>query len=402
MTPQSRGGRRRSSAGARTRRRRATRARDWQRAVDGLSRPLARAARVAAEDVMKVKRGERVVIVTNPEREVFLISAALYDAVVAAGGEPSLLVQPRKTSLDMAADAIIHALRSEPEVIISISAGKLGKDRFGLERPYTFKGDQGKWSHIFNGLLGVGKTRAFWSPGVTLDAFVRTVPVDYALMRKRARKLKTALDRGDRVRIQAPGGTDVEIGLRGRKALLDDGSFWKPGTGGNLPAGETFVSPANYDAEGVLVFDGSLSVVDGGAFVPRKPVQVEVHRGRVVKVSGGAGGRRFEASLRAGEEMAHRMRGRPGWPARRVESYERNARHLGELGIGLNPAARVTGNMLEDEKILGTCHIAIGANYDLDAEAFIHLDCIIQSPTVTVLSKTGREREIMRRGKVLV
>ena len=57
---------------------------------------------------------------------------------------------------------------------------------------------------------------------------------------------------------------------------------------------------------------------------------------------------------------------------------------LSFLGIGLNPRARVTGNMLEDEKILGTCHFAIGSNYDDDAEAFIHLDCLVNKPTITV------------------
>jgi leucyl aminopeptidase (aminopeptidase T) len=357
---------------------------------------------VAVRDVLRLKRREQVLIVTNPDQEVLQISAALYAAAAGTGAEPSLIVQPRKTSLDMAADTVLHALRSEPEVIISISAAKMGKDRFGLARPYAFKGQKGRWAHIFNALLGAKRARAFWSPAVTLDTFIRTVPVDYTVMRRRARALKRALDAADRVHITAPGGTDVEIGLRGRKALLDDGSFWKPGSGGNLPAGETFISPANYDAEGVLVFDGSLSLADGGAFVPARPVTAQVRQGLVVAVRGGAGAERFESSLRAGEAMARRMSGRPGWSARRVAAYERNARHLGELGIGLNPAARVTGNMLEDEKILGTCHVAVGANYDLDAEAFIHLDCIVKSPSITAVTARGQHREIMRVGEILV
>lgn len=415
----------------------------WRRTLGVFPRGLARAADVAIRDVMRVAVNERVVIVTNPETDVLQISAALADAVTAIGADVVVVVQPRRTLLDMASDAVIHAMRSEPEVIISISAAKLGKDRFGLERPYCFeykkgkkeekeekagkeekvkkeeKGEKGekeekgknegkeekgtkvKRSHIFDALLAAGKSRAFWSPAVTLDTFIRTVPVDYALMRRRARKLKTSLDGAEGVHISAPGGTDVEIGLRGRKAFLDDGAFRKPGSGGNLPAGETFISPALYNAEGVLVFDGSLAIVDGGAFVPRRPVTVEIKKGRAVRVTGGKGAARFEASLRSGEEMARSMRSRKGWPGRRVDSYEKNARHLGELGIGLNPRARVTGNMLEDEKILGTCHVAFGANYDNDAEAFIHLDCIVKSPTIAVIGKTGRRREIMRRGRIL-
>ncbi len=374
----------------------------WKPAPTDRPRALARAAAVAIGEVMRVRRGERVLIVTNPEHDVFMISQALFEAAAAVGGAPTVIVQPRKTSLDMASDEVIHALRSEPEVIVSISAAKLGKDRYGLAKPYAFKGVKGKWSHIFDALMGVKKSRAFWSPSVTLDSFVRTVPVDYARMRRQARAVKRVLDAAARVHISSPGGSDIEIGLRGRKARLDDGSFWKPGTGGNLPAGEAFISPALHDAEGVLVFDGSLSVVQGGAIVPARPVTVEVERGRALRVRGGAGAKQFEASLRAGEEMAGRMKGHKGWTLPRVRSYERNARHLGELGIGLNPAARVTGNMLEDEKILGTCHIAIGANYDLDAEAFIHLDCIVKSPTITAIGSTGQRRTLMRRGAIVV
>jgi len=363
---------------------------------------IKQAARVAIEDVLRVRKGERVVIVTNPDRDVRTLSDALYEASTARGADTVIVVQPRRTSLDQASDAVIHALRSGPDVVISMSAEKLGKDRFGLEKPYRFKGHKGSWTHIFNALKETGRARAFWSPSTNLDMFARTVPVDYAWMRRTARKLKRALDAADRVQILAPGGTDIEIGVRGRKALPDDGAFWKPGSGGNLPAGETYISPANYDAEGLLVFDGSLAVADGGgAFVPRKPVACHVSGGRVTEVRGGAGARRFEKSLRLGEAAARKMRGKPGWNERKVAAYERNARHLGEIGIGLNPAARVTGNMLEDEKILGTCHIAIGANYDNDAEAFTHLDCVIQSPTIITISPRGRLKMIMEAGKIL-
>ena len=57
--------------------------------------------------------------------------------------------------------------------------------------------------------------------------------------------------------------------------------------------------------------------------------------------------------------------------------------------------------MLEDEKILGTCHIAIGANYDEDAEAFIHLDCLVKHPTIQAVMKDGRRRKLMREGELI-
>lgn len=375
---------------------------DWKSLLGAGPKGLARAAKTAVEQVLRVKKGEKVLIVTNPEKDVFVISAALYEAAMARGADVNIMVQPRRTSLDMASDAVIHAIRSEPDVVMSISADKLGKDRFGLVKPYRFKGVKGAWPSIFNALMAAKKMRSFWSPSVTLDTFVRTVAVDYAKMRKDAKKIKKALDWADWIRITSKGGSDIEISLRNRAARVDDGSFWKPGEGGNLPAGETYISPANYSSNGVLVFDGSLSTADGGgAFVPKKSVRLEVKDGLVVKVGGGAGAKRFEKSLILGEKAALKMKGKPGWPKAKVDSYFKNARHLGEVGIGLNPKARVTGNMLEDEKILSTCHIAIGSNYDDDAEAFIHLDCIVKKPTIVAAPLKGKEKLVMKNGVIL-
>jgi leucyl aminopeptidase (aminopeptidase T) len=67
----------------------------------------------------------------------------------------------------------------------------------------------------------------------------------------------------------------------------------------------------------------------------------------------------------------------------KAREYARNARNIGEFGIGLNPKARIVGNVLEDEKVLGTVHFALGSNYDQDALALIHSDGIIKNPTVT-------------------
>lgn len=374
----------------------------WKKVLPTRPRGLDRAALTAVRDVLKVKSGEKVLLITNPEPEVFGISAAIYDAAAAYGADVNVIVQDRRGQLDFASDAVIHALRSEPDVAISLSASKLGKDRFGLEKAYRFKGVKGSWPHVFNALMGAKMLRSFWSPSITMDTFARTVPVDYAQMRKDAAKLKRALDAATHVHVSSPGGTDLELSIEGRKARVDDGAFHTPGSGGNLPAGETYVSPANYTARGVIVFDGSVAVADGGgAFVPKKPVTVEIEGGRAVRLTGGAGARRLERSLVLGEEAALEQKGKSGWSDSRVEAYRFNARHLGELGIGLNPRARVTGNMLEDEKILGTCHFAIGANYDDDAEAFIHLDCLVNKPTITV-SKGGRgkPKAIMRAGVI--
>jgi leucyl aminopeptidase (aminopeptidase T) len=84
-----------------------------------------------------------------------------------------------------------------------------------------------------------------------------------------------------------------------------------------------------------------------------------------------------------------------------VEGYVRNARSIGELGVGLNRKAKIVANMLEDEKVYGTCHFAVGSNYDGDADALIHLDGLVKRPTITTINKGGREDDIMVDGRLV-
>ena len=83
-------------------------------------------------------------------------------------------------------------------------------------------------------------------------------------------------------------------------------------------------------------------------------------------------------------------------PERQGSVYRRNARNIGEFGIGLNPAAVITGNMLEDEKAFHTCHFAIGENYDNDAPALIHLDGIVREPTIKIAYEDGSMQTILQ------
>lgn len=72
----------------------------------------------------------------------------------------------------------------------------------------------------------------------------------------------------------------------------------------------------------------------------------------------------------------------------KAEVYLEITTHLGE--IGLNPLAVISRNMLENEKVYGTCHLAIGANYDEDAHSINnHYDCLIKNPTINVF-RNGR------------
>ena len=363
---------------------------------DSATGPLREAARIAIEDSLKVREGEQVLIISNPVPDVAAIAGALYDASLHAGGRPTLIFQPVKNQLAFAEPAVIAAFGAKPEVVISLSAEKLGKDQQAIASPYSHNGAQ--YDHIFHlQQYGEKSCRAFWSPSTTLESFVRTVPVDYAEMRRRCAAIKETLDRAVTVHVTAPGGTDISIGLRGREAKSDDGDFSRPGSGGNLPAGETFISPENGAAQGRICFDGSISVNDGDIII-HTPIECAVEHGFVTTVRGGDEAAALLHTIEAAERNAREFERTGKLPAGSGEIYARNARNIGELGIGLNPAARISGQMLEDEKAFRTCHFAIGMNYDEDAPCLIHLDGLVKTPTITAVFEDGSERIIEQEG----
>ena len=359
---------------------------------------LQEAARIAIEVSLKVQKGEQVLIISNPRPDVAAIAEALYDASLDAGGRPVLLFQPVKRQIAFAEPAALAAFNAKPEVVISLSDEKLGKDPRGIASPYEYNGV--KYDHIFHvQQYGEKSCRAFWSPSTTIESFIRTVPIDYAELQHRCDVIKQVLDKAEQVHVTAPGGTDIVIGLRGREAKSDDGNFSAPGSGGNLPAGETFISPENGTAQGRICFDGSISI-DEGEIIINTPIECIVKNGFVVEIHGGEEAAQLLRTIEAAEVNAHTFEREGKLPSGSGDLYARNARNIGELGIGLNPAARITGKMLEDEKAFRTCHFAIGMNYDEDAPSLIHLDGLVKSPTITALFADGTEQVIEKDGEL--
>ncbi|MEM2679549.1 MAG: hypothetical protein QXU01_03945, partial [Candidatus Hadarchaeales archaeon] len=82
-----------------------------------------------------------------------------------------------------------------------------------------------------------------------------------------------------------------------------------------------------------------------------------------------------------------------------VSKVGKNARNLAEFGIGTNKMARFSGSVLEEEKIVGTCHIALGDNstFGGNVRAGVHIDCVMLKPTVEIDG-----RVILQDGRLLV
>ena len=164
-------------------------------------------AQTVIEDVCKIKKGEKVLIIANPETSV--IAQNLFTSALDSGAKPTLIYHTKKTSADFAEETVVGAIKSEPDVIFSISEIKLGKDEKAIASPY--KAADGKlYDNTFDWLLSEKKSiRAVWTPGRTEDMFNRTVNIDYKLLGERCKKLCEKYENAVSVHVTSPGGTDI-------------------------------------------------------------------------------------------------------------------------------------------------------------------------------------------------
>ncbi len=354
-------------------------------------------AKTVVEEVCKIKKGEKVLIIANPETSN--IAQSLYLASQEAGASTTLMFQQKKSSMDCAEEAVVGAIKSEPNVIFSISAVKLGKDRAAQAKPYVAQ-DGKTYDSTFDYLLdGKKSIRAVWTPGLTEDMFERTVKIDYRLLGERCNKLCAKYENAVSVHVTSPNGTDITVGVKGRKGLLDNGDFSLPGSGGNIPAGEVFISPVVGSCCGKIVFDGSMTFSDGDSIL-ETPIEVTVEEGFVKDIKGGEEAKRLLKDISAAEKEAFALEKNGKLPLGQGAIYSKNARNIGELGIGLNPCATITGNMLEDEKAFRTCHFAIGQNFDNDAPSLIHFDGVVRNPTIEITYEDGKTCLILDKGEL--
>jgi leucyl aminopeptidase (aminopeptidase T) len=82
-----------------------------------------------------------------------------------------------------------------------------------------------------------------------------------------------------------------------------------------------------------------------------------------------------------------------------LSAHGTDGTNVAELGIGTNEKAILTGNVLEDEKIMGTCHVAFGASAAIGGEVQVpvHLDCVVMKPDLSIDGEP-----IVRAGELLV
>jgi leucyl aminopeptidase (aminopeptidase T) len=195
---------------------------------------------------------------------------------------------------------------------------------------------------------------------VTEEMLARLMNGDLEEMRRRGWAIVNVMNRGARVRITDANGTDLSFSIEGRDGIVDAGELSGRGAFGNLPCGEGFIAPVEGTAEGTLVVDGSIAAIG----LVDSPVRLTVEAGHLTGATGDEGARLMELLTPHGPDGTN----------------------VAELGIGTNEEAILTGNILEDEKIFGTAHVAFGASAGIGGtvQVPVHLDVVVKEPTVEI------------------
>jgi len=187
-----------------------------------------------------------------------------------------------------------------------------------------------------------------------------TVLRDWEALADEMAQLKDLLDDGSEVRLVGEQ-TDLTMSIDGRLAVNSAASVAYDSH--NLPSGEVFTAPTA--TEGEVTFDVPMTVE--GTRV--RDVRLAFEDGEVVDYSAAQG----EATI--GE----------------VLDTDAGAGRLGELGVGMNRGVdRITDNILFDEKMGGTVHLALGRAYDACVPDGTGNDSAVHVDLITDLRESGR------------
>ncbi|WP_028549010.1 aminopeptidase [Paenibacillus sp. UNC451MF] len=195
-------------------------------------------------------------------------------------------------------------------------------------------------------------------PGITEDMFLEgAIAADYSQVKQLTNEVTELLTKGSRVRIEKDGYA-LSFSIAERQGIPSTGVYVNPGESGNLPSGEAYIAPVEGSGSGQIQIDGSIA----GIGKLSSPVLLTVEQGRIVQ----AEGQEAEPLLRI--------------------LGDGDGRQLGEFGIGTNNKARITGVVLEDEKVYGTIHVAFGSNNTFGGtiSAGVHIDGVVTKPNVFI------------------
>ena len=296
-------------------------------------------ARIAVNQCMNVKKDEKVIIITDKKMPVEL-SEALAKAIKEVGANCRIELIPLREINGTEPSQGIAELMKTPDALFILTSWSL-----------SHTAARRNASEVGVRIASMPKVTEFSFTGGGLTADYREVKRLTEIMAKKLEKAK-------KIKITSDNGTDFTAIVEGREWVKDDGMIHQKGNFCNLPAGEVAVAPLEGTSRGTIV-------IDKMAFYGER-IKYTVKNGFVENIEG---------SERLEKE---------------VNKVGKLARNIAEIGIGTNPKARIIGNILEDEKVFGTVHIAIGNSLSLHGkvDVSLHIDGIILNPTVEADEET--------------
>lgn len=307
---------------------------------------LASVAHRVVSEYLSMKPGEDLLVVADT-RTSPSIPEALAGQAHAVGAIPTIVVMtPRRRSGEEPPAPIGEAMRAADAVVAVASRSMYHTEAKGAAQRAGVRG-------CFN----APSREDQWVEGA--------MTADFLTIREVAERLAERLRSGRQIRVTSPAGTDLTAVIDGRepKGWLT-GICRNAGEVSAYPGGEVSLPPIEGTARGRVVVENVMTDIG----LLRSPITWIVEDGQVASIDGGEEARTLEAH---------------------VEGVE-NARNIGEIGIGLNPQARLGIEITEAKKRLGTAHIAMGdsaGEYGGTVVSDVHLDGMVLDARVEVDSE---------------
>lgn len=286
---------------------------------------LGKAAKILCEDLFKLKPGETFVITADTECEKRVIDATA-TAAFACDAKPMVIYTASPLGVGKAADPMLP-LESLTAALLKADAWVEFNNKWLLySTPYDIA------------MKGNKKLRHLCLVGMNVDMMVRNIGrVDYPNLEKFMMLVTKKTLSAKHMRITTPAGTDVEFNNEpGRKPIMELGYADTPGS--HMMAGQIGWSPNFESINGTIVFDGSLVPPIIG--ILKEPVRLTIKKGEIVKIEGGKEATEYEKWLKSFNHP--------------------QMLKLAHVCYGFNPGARLTGDILEDERVWGGTEWGLG------------------------------------------
>ena len=286
---------------------------------------LGKASKILVEELFKAKPGETFIITADTESDERVVDATAR-AVFAAGAKPMVIWVASPLGVGKVADPYLPQEALTAALCKADAWVEFNNEWLLYSTPYDIAMKENK------------KLRHLCLVGMSVDMMVRNIGrVDYPNLEKFMRLLGKKTMAVKHMRITTPAGTDIEFDNT-PGCMLDMNIGYADIPGSHMMAGQIGWSPNFESINGKIVFDGSL--VPPCIGILRTPVALIIKKGVIVKFEGGSEATVYEKWLK--------------------DFNDPMMLKLAHVCYAFNPGARLTGNILEDERVWGATEWGIG------------------------------------------